>query len=283
MALRTFCEAVYKKQPPITSQTKFTQDLIQATGATYEVSDSYAPKLFKREIPLGDEREQFPDPINREGVYIFLKEHLTPPPGQRKRRTLVDRISDIAKVLDTPISEGVDSEAFIWALTDWMNDIIHHPEEERVFNNYYCFRKAGHDPAQSEPSKPRYLGDEIDLVRTVSTPEGTLAFYQHFKHKWVFRNIGQISWEERYLRCDNPKGKGIRPSKSHISIPDTTASSKDFVTIEVEFQARGFEGKATSYWRMCDKDGNDCFPGLRSLFDVEATVMNLNISETEDR
>lgn len=42
----------------------------------------------------------------------------------------------------------------------------------------------------------------------------------------------------------------------------------------MEFETRGKEGKALSTWEMHDAEGNNCFPNMRSIFNVQVEVTN---------
>lgn len=283
MTLRSFCGAVYRRKRPITSQTAFVQSVFSASGSAYAVSDQYGPKVFKREIPLGeDERELFPNPVDREGLFEFLKGHLTPDPG--KRHDLSDRLREVAFEAGIPNSVGLVQEEFLWSLTDWFNAIIHTPDCGSSFKDHYLRRLEGQEPAsQVGVSQPRHVGDRVDVSQPPALQKYRPEFWASFEHGWTLRNVGTIPWSGRTLVCVNPKDNGMRPETSVIAIPDCNPSDRNFIKASVTFTARGREGKAVSEWKMLDANGENCFPNAGTRFNVVATVTNPNATNSKGR
>lgn len=283
MTLRSFCTAVYKRNGKVTSQTKFVQALFSASGSSYQVSDDYGPKLFKREAPLDpDIRSMFPKPIDREALRDFLQAHITPGPGQRK--DVQDRIREIAEKTGLGGRGQIDQTAFFWALTDWLNAIIHSPENtERLLDHYLRRIDGGALDDQTIYQSPTHPDDKVDVVHPPTQQNYRPAFWAGFEHRWVIRNLGHEPWVGRTLVCTNPKDNGIRPAEAVILVPESAPSKTNLIQITAEFTARGREGKAISEWQMRDESGMNCFPGPSNQFNVEATVVNPNNSSNGGR
>lgn len=283
MTLRSFCTAVYKRNGKVTSQTKFLQALFSACGTSYQVSDDYGPKLFKREAPLDpDIRSMFPKPIDREALRNFLQDHITPEPGQRK--DVHDRIREIAEKTGLGGRGQIDQGEFFWALTDWLNSIIHTPENtERLLDHYLRRVNEGvpDDGAIYQP--PTHPGDKVDVLYPPTQQDYRPAFWGKFEHRWVMKNLGHEPWVGRTLVCTNPNDNGIRPPAAVIPVPNSAPSERNLIEIRAQFTARGREGDAISEWQMHDESGMNCFPGSSNQFNVEATVVNPNVSSNGGR
>lgn len=281
MTLRSFCGVVYRRKRPITSQTAFVQSVFSASGSSYAVSDQYGPKLFKREIPLGeDERELFPNPVDRKGLFDFLKGHLTPDPG--KRQNLSDRLREVAFEAGLPDNLEIVQDKFLWSLTDWFNAIIHTPDCGDSLKDHYLHRLEDEEPpSQVAVSQPRHVGDSVDISHPPVLQKYRPEFWSVFEHEWTLRNVGTIPWSGRTLVCVNPIDNGIRPETPVITLPDCNPSDLNFIKVSVAFTARGHEGKAVSEWKMLDANGENCFPNAGTRFNVVATVTNPNATCTE--
>lgn len=278
MTLRSFCVATYKRNGEITSQTKFVQVLFLACGSSYRVSNDYGPKLFKRETPLDPEtRSMFPQPIKREDLRDFLQGHVTPATGRRE--DIGDRIREIARKARLGGAKQIDQSAFFEALTDWLNSIIHTPENPEQLLDHYLRRVNGGVPedrvAYLPPTRP---GDKVDVFHPPAQQDYQPAFWGEFEHRWNMRNTGQEPWRGRSLVCLNPKDTGIRPTDASIRVSDRSPSQTNLIEVTGIFSARGRESKATSEWEMHDESGMNCFPGSPTAFNVEATLTNLHFT-----
>lgn len=279
MTLAEFCAAVYRRNPPVTSQAKFVQRLFEVAGARDKISDDNGAKLFKRVDPLSrDWIDQFQNPVPVEPVRAFLKEHLTPVPS--KRQDLADRLREVAQSAGFTEQQSADlvTDDFLLALTDWFNAVIHHPQSNDGLRDYYFRRRQGAVIDQQGNRAPLYSGDRVDVIHPPCDQNHVPAFWSKFEHTWVLRNTGQVRWAGRALVCDNPNGL-IRPASAKVEIPDSSPSVSNLIAVNVHFGARGIEGCAESRWRMMDENGRDCFPNT-TQFNVVADVRNPNIARS---
>lgn len=92
-----------------------------------------------------------------------------------------------------------------------------------------------------------------------------------FDKSWTLQNLGDITWQNRYLLCLDepaiihhyPNGHSvsdyqIKPARAVIPI-DTTAP-KEKVTLSMQFTAPKVAGRYISYWKMVDEQGCFCYP-----------------------
>ncbi|SHY03573.1 Uncharacterised protein [Mycobacteroides abscessus subsp. abscessus] len=280
MTLHSFCFAIYKRNGEITSQTKFVQALFLACGSSYKISNGYGPKLFKRETPLDPViRSMFPQPINREPLRDFLQAHITPSSG--KREDIRDRVREIDEKMGLGGIGRIDQSALLWALTDWLNSIIHIPEHtERLLDHYLRRVKGGVPEDRASYLPPTRPSDRVDVLHPPTQQDYQPVFGGEFEHRWIMRNLGQEPWRGRSLVCLNPKDTGIRPTEGTITVLGSSPSPTNLIEITATFSARGREGKATSEWEMHDESGMNCFPGLPTAFNVDATVRNPHFSSS---
>ncbi len=271
MTLAAFCAAVYKRNPPVTSQAKFIQRLFEAAGTMDRISDDNGAKLFKRVNPLSrDWTEQFQNPVPAGPMCAFLKEHLTPDPS--RRQDLADRLREVARLAGFTEEQSADlvADDFLLALTDWFNAVIHHPQSSDGLRDYYFRRRQGAVIDQQGNRAPLYSGDRVDVIHPPGDQNHEPMFWSKFEHTWILRNNGQVRWAGRTLVCDNPTDR-IRPTTEKVEIPDSSPSSSNLISVSMQFDARGIEGRAESCWRMVDESGGDCFPGAKQ-FNVVADV-----------
>ncbi len=128
--------------------------------------------------------------------------------------------------------------------------------------------------------RPRYSGDEMGVVRTSALSEcRMLRAGEEFTQSWELRNMGQIAWIKRKLICLDGNvvvlgghnkfslpilQTAIEAESQEIAIPDCMSGGA--VKIEVNFKAPNHYCTTASYWKMADKDGMYCFPGLEELY-----------------
>lgn len=272
MSLSDFCSVVYKRNPPVTSQAKFVQGIFSESGSTDRVDDEYARKLFKGTKQISrPQYESFPNPIDKKRLRTFLHSHIQP--GRRARFTLKQRCEEISTKAGLPISVDIDPTAFIWALTDWFDAIIHDPENCDVLERSYQFRLKGEEPESPDSfPAPLYSGDRVDVLRPPALQKHSVGFWEEFTHEWVMRNTGKIPWTGRTLVCINPTDPYIRPAHSApIAIPDNQPGSS-LIKVQCVFKVQGQEGQVASVWEMRNETGENCFPASRTQFNVVADV-----------
>lgn len=213
-------------------------------------------------------------------MHDFLLTHLTPLPSTRV--TLDDRCQEVSKKVGLPSTLTIEPEAFIWALTDWFDAIIHDPNHCDVLEHCYRLRLEGQEPEEINPApQPLYQGDRVDVTEPPALQKHKPEFWAEFTHTWTMRNIGSINWTGRTLVCTNPTDPRIRPvDTTQIAIPDSSPATGKFIKISCTFRAQGYEGAASSHWEMHNTDGENCFPRESTTFNVDATVINPDLHST---
>lgn len=284
MGLSDFCTAIYKRKPPVTSQSKFIQAVFEAAGSGELICDEYARKMFSGAKPISEPQyDSFPAPTNHEGLLEFLKQHVTPARGSRS--TTLERCREIANRAGVSRTLGIEPDAFLLALTDWFEAIIHDPEHCDILETAYRLRLNGAEPEprQQRPA-PLHPGDRADVMRPPALQNNTPGFWAEFTHEWVIKNVGNVPWRGRKLVCVNPKDLYIRPNGvTEVEVPDCEPSRTAFVKTHCQFSARGQEGPGTSIWQMHDTNGENCFPGAATMFNVAAAITNQYAQPTRGR
>ena len=281
MGLPKFCRAVYKRKSPITNQAKFVQTVFQHAGSAERLDDEYARKIFTGTKPISEPQyESFPAPVSKKSLHDFLFRHLTP--LLSPKRTLDDRCQEVGKDAGLPSTLAIEPEAFIWALTDWFDSIIHDPDHCDVLERCYRLRLEGQEPEEiNSAPQPLYQGDRVDVTEPPALQKHKPGFWVEFTHTWTLRNVGSIDWTGRTLVCTNPTDPRIRPvGTTQITIPDSPPAIGKFIKISCTFRAQGYEGAASSHWEMHNADGENCFPRESTTFNVVATVINPNLHST---
>lgn len=275
LTLSAFCRAIYKPKAPIKSQSKFVRAVFEAAGSAAVYSTSYWTALFRGDQELSDPlRDSMPEQINKQSLLSFLSEHLTP--STSTRHTLGDRCQEVGKDTGLPSTLTIEPEAFIWALTDWFDAIIHDPDHCDVLEHCYRLRLEDQEPEEINPApQPLYQGDRVDVTEPPALQKHKPGFWTEFTHTWTLRNVGSINWTNRTLICTNPTDPRLRPvGTTQISIPDSPPATAKFIKISCTFRAQGYEGAASSHWEMHNADGENCFPQEGTTFNVDATVIN---------
>lgn len=275
LTLSAFCRAIYKPKAPIKSQSKFARAVFEAAGSAAVYSTSYWTALFRGDQELSDPlRDSVPEQINKQSLLGFLSEHLSPPTSTR--HTLGDRCQEVGKDAGLPSTLAIEPEAFIWALTDWFDAIIHDPDHCDVLESCYRLRLEGQEPDEiTSAPQPLYQGDRVDVTEPPALQKHKPGFWDELTHTWPMRNVGSINWTGRTLVCTNPTDSRIRPvGATQIAIPDSPPTTGKFIKISCTFRAQGYEGAASSHWEMHDKNGENCFPQATTTFNVDANVIN---------
>ena len=281
LTLSAFCRAIYKPKAPIKSQGKFVRAVFEAAGSAAVYSTSYWTALFRGDQELSDPlRDSVPDQINKQSLLGFLSEHLMPPTSTR--HTLGDRCQEVGKDAGLPSTLAIEPEAFIWALTDWFDAIIHDPDHCDVLERCYRLRLEGLEPEEINPApQPLYQGARVDVTEPPALQKHRPGFWDKFTHTWTMRNVGSIDWTGRTLVCTNPTDPQLRPVDAiTIDIPDSPPATGKFIKISCTFRAQGYEGAASSHWEMRNQEGENCFPRESTTFNVDATVINPDLHST---
>lgn len=280
MTFPSVCDALYPKKDPYRSKSKFVFAMFRAAGGPVAFDDSYARKLFNGDKSLTDSlRERFPDPVKRDSLRAFFDELLSLH-GVRPGADGAN-LRQLAQNLGIRASLKVERPALVEALVDWFDEIVHQRTGHENFEAHYVQRlEVGLNSPLPLPSKPLYPNDRIEIFRPPATQTYVADWYEVFVHTWTLKNTGTVDWKGRYLKCENPKGL-IRPMEAFLEVPDRASGDNELVILKMSFKARGTEGRASSQWRMYNQNGEDCFPGERSQFDVVATVTNPNATSSK--
>lgn len=112
-------------------------------------------------------------------------------------------------------------------------------------------------PASNTPLYPNddFIATECKMVN--------VTHYQKFKAFWVITNKGAVTWEGRTLEIASQQTKGVRALTPKAEIP--TLKPKDHIKIEVEYDARHFDGDWELVWEIKDSAGRVCFPNKKGL------------------
>jgi hypothetical protein len=263
-----FCKLTYKRTPSIKNQREYVKKLFESTGANLVYSDEYYQKLFndgKRLSP--DICDQIPNPISRSNVEEFLIQFMDE-----------DFALEKMDQLGIPRKEVVDLGAWIAALADQLQIIVHANEDEPeiIMASYQKYLNSSKE-IEERYIQPLHLNDKIWVEKTPSEQDYRVSFYKKITHTWVIHNMGTNIWTQRYLKCMDGKDVSIRPSERKIPIPDVKPNG--IIKISTVFDARGKENKATSVWKMMDANDQDCFPNDRHALNVVIDVNNPNYSE----
>ncbi|MDD4592128.1 MAG: NBR1-Ig-like domain-containing protein [Parabacteroides sp.] len=263
-----FCKLTYKRTPSIKNQREYVKKLFESTGANLVYSDEYYQKLFndgKRLSP--DICDQIPNPISRSNVEEFLIQFMDE-----------DFALEKMDQLGIPRKEVVDLGAWVAALADQLQIIVHANEDEPeiIMASYQKYLNSSKE-IEERYIQPLHLNDKIWVENTPSEQDYRVSFYKKITHTWVIHNMGTNIWTQRYLKCMDGKDVSIRPSERIIPIPNVKPNG--IIKISTVFDARGKENKATSVWKMMDANDQDCFPNDRHALNVVIDVKNLNYSE----
>jgi len=101
---------------------------------------------------------------------------------------------------------------------------------------------------------------------------------EEFEYIWRVCNLGSIPWKDRQLVCldgdiiavntcdlTGPPllARQLAPVSDKVVVPDTLPGG--IAEIPVRFKAPAHPCTATSYWKLANRDGTSCFPGVEEL------------------
>jgi len=132
----------------------------------------------------------------------------------------------------------------------------------------------------TEDFSPLYPGDDILLLSEFPEGHHQVTFYEIFNHQWTIKNIGKITWTDRFFEFTNRSATRIRPTETRIAIPTTAPG--DEVTLTATIDARHFEGTFEAIWEMKDRNGRLCFPDKSKALKLVAIVANIPDTTAED-
>lgn len=269
------CRALYLRSKPYKNQKAFLDGLFKSIGGTYFLEKKYAEKIVSGREPLSYEiKDSIPNPIDKMGFISFARDCFQK--RTQNGKPIDAECTRAARELGIASEITIEPEPFLAALADYTNAAIHDPDNCSILRAAYFRHHEGEDVGSDpRPFSPRYQRDNVAVMQPPAQQHYRAAFRETFSHEWVLQNNGNQPWHGRILVCTNPKDYGVRPVQSTtIDIPTTQPSLRDFVHLTMEFETRGREGKAISTWEMHDAEGNNCFPNIRSIFNVQVEVTN---------
>lgn len=252
----------------IHNQSHFVGLLFNAAGSNYfpdkgtSGEDDNQKKLFNGSRAFNKNmKASFPSPINKQVLAAFFDTHI----GDTS-------LTQIMTAFGMPDETSPNKALLISALCTQFQNIV--SEASNYVDDIVVaeYKRLLHDRREeSSPAFPLYPGDDIELVE--STPaHHSVGFYELFEHTWVIRNAGAVTWESRTLECVDAPITRIRPTGKSVILPKTKPG--DAITLQIQMDARGFEGTYESVWKMKDAEERLCFPNKNKIMIITATVVN---------
>lgn len=113
--------------------------------------------------------------------------------------------------------------------------------------------------------------DKTLFIADVTIPDGTsIPVNTTFVKTWRVKNIGNITWENRYLKRMTPASNLICSSPGMVPIPETAPG--ETVDISVTFKTPHLPGSCRTDWKASDNRGNLFFPDLHGLYSIVNVV-----------
>lgn len=128
-------------------------------------------------------------------------------------------------------------------------------------------RHTGHPTvAKTNVLTGKIPGDVSRFVADVTIPDGTtVRVNQRFQKVWQIKNIGTVTWHDRYLRrMDLPPGPNTCQTPDRVPIGDTSPGQT--VSISVNVVAPGTPGTCWVGWKMTDANGHLLLPNYRPVY-----------------
>lgn len=135
------------------------------------------------------------------------------------------------------------------------------------------------DAAPLEYIAQKYPGDRIGIFSLLGASARVIASGGGgFRHSWEVKNAGSVRWEGRRVVCVDDRfamvvnGNGKRsvhlgprllPEQREIELPNLGPGDSTMLT--VVFATPRHAGTATSRWKVVDREGDFCFPGLGDI------------------
>jgi hypothetical protein len=269
MNFSEFANKIHPNLAGISNQGQFVGGLFNAAGDThFPLNPSYDTYDLQKKMVNGTRKinpkmkNRFPSPIDTEGLHNFFS-----------RRIGETTLPIIMRNFGIPESEPEHKEFFIRALcTQFQNIVTEASNEVNDIVATEYFRLLKESGAEIKSDAPYYPGDNFHITDQIPERKHTYNFYQDFKHQWKIKNMGTVTWENRYLECINQSDIRIKAKNKIIKIPKVKPG--DEVYLITEFNSRGIEGDYDALWEMKDIDGNLCFPNKETQLRVVVTVSN---------
>ncbi|MEP3654306.1 MAG: NBR1-Ig-like domain-containing protein [Litorimonas sp.] len=113
--------------------------------------------------------------------------------------------------------------------------------------------------------------DRTLFIKDVTIPDGTsIPVNTTYVKTWRVKNIGNVAWENRYLKRMTPLSSLICSSPAMVPIPDTQPG--ETIDISVTFKTPHLPGSCRTDWKTSDDRGNLYFPDMHGLFSIVNVV-----------
>ena len=260
----------------IHNQSHFIGCLFNAAGSTFfPVQGSYGADDNQRKLYAGSRvfnknmKASFPSPIDRTGLITFFDTHI----GNTSLPLIMAEFG-------IPKGEVQNKERFIEALCIQFQSFVSEATNnvDDIVASEYCrlLRESG---AEVAGDYPLYPGDDVLLVSQTPTEPHSVNCYELFKHSWMIKNTGKITWEGRRLECTNQVETRLRAVITIINIPKLKPGGD--ICLTAQFDSRGFEGTFESLWEIKDSEGRHCFPHKGKVLKTVATVTHWRSTTAE--
>lgn len=269
MNFSEFSKNLYKNLSGLNNQGHFIGALFNAAGSdfftlkpTYD-TDGYQRKVFSgtRDFTQ-DMKDSFPKPINTEKLMEFFKSRI----GEQS-------LTNIMRNFDIPEGKPQNKDLLTEALCIQFQNIVSEASDDVddiVASEYTSLlNTSGLEIASNDPFYP---GDDLLIISELPNDSRNLHFYELFEHQWTIKNIGTVTWKDRYLEITNKSKTRIRTIEPTLSIPIVKPGETIYLT--VQFNSRGFEGTFESILEIKDDVGNICFPDKNKALKFTCIVSN---------
>lgn len=274
-AFSLLCNAFYFKGSGHKSKPKFVNDLLDAAGCQYPITDaSQATRFFNgkgsHELPVSV-FEGFPNrTVDVDSLTSFFLK-------------LIDKVTEayastdavlktLALKLNLARHEQLEPLIVARACAIFFQALI--AEENQDLDIQQCYDKLlnGVNVDEILNSYPLIHGDKAIVSTPPALQKYVLNTWTQFEHTWVIQNCGEIIWRNRFLRLISSESDRLRRLDDSSDIPIPLTPPRAFAKLKATFQTRGYEGKETTHWIMVDDTGADCFPNMSTDFNVQATI-----------
>lgn len=258
MNFSDFCALTKPQYFGYNNQAWYLKELFTAAGISRNYSEDYLKSVFNGSKPFTSlMKRHFPHPVKEESIKAFYEKNLRS-----------EFIKPLADAFGIPADEERKGSYLCYGLAAQVSAFISDRDKTDFTNivpEKYLEAKIRKESGKYQITRRLYEGDDV-WVEDQSKRHDT-GCYEKFQHSWVIHNQGSVLWHNRRLVCANPEETGRRTKVHEFEISDLKPG--EYTKITTDFDARGQEGKFISKWDMVDENGDNCFPGSRSIFDVE--------------
>lgn len=222
------------------------------------------PRHYIKDRSLTDIKTTFPDPINKKEAAEYLLTSF----DDNKVRAIMDEFgipSDVPK----------NNKAFAYSIVEQFSRYFNTDEEDidcLVSQDFlrYSEMSDAEITASLGYSGSLVNGDYAYLAPYNNEKHHYAECHQTFTHVWNIQNNGRTLWTGRKLVLVNQAEIRPRALSTEVAIPEVKPGGS--ITLDVEFETRGFEGEFEAKWEMQDSTGRNCFDAISNLFNFNITV-----------